>query len=265
MFSHVIIGQYVDGHSYLHRLDPRSKLLAILFFIIIIFLANNWTTYVLISAVAIGLVLLSRVSLRFIYRGLKPVFFLLVFTLVVHIIINKEGALVYEWGPFAVYEGGITNGVFICIRLLVIFLLTSLLTLTTPPLDLTDGLESLLRPFKRVGVPAHELALMMSISLRFIPTLLQETEKIMKAQMARGVDFKSGPITDRVKAIFPLLIPLFIHSFKRAEDLATAMESRGYRGGEGRTKIRVLQWTRKDSLVFIVISLIAIGLLLFRS
>ncbi|WP_078551198.1 energy-coupling factor transporter transmembrane component T family protein [Bacillus alkalicellulosilyticus] len=264
MFQHVIVGQYVKGHSIFHQMDPRSKLIAIFLLVLIVFLANNWLSYFVLIIFALLSIIISQVPLLYIYKGLKPIFLIIVFTMLMHLILNKEGAVVLEMGPFSVYESGITQGVFIALRLLIIVVLTSLLTLTTKPLDLTDGLEFLLQPLTRFRVPAHEIALMMSISLRFIPTLLQETEKILKAQMARGVDFSSGSIMQRMKAVIPLLIPLFISAFKRAEDLALAMESRGYRGGEGRTKLRELEWRKKDTSVLFIVCLFGFGLFLLR-
>ncbi|MBU8908585.1 energy-coupling factor transporter transmembrane component T family protein [Desertibacillus haloalkaliphilus] len=264
MFQNIIIGQYVSKESVIHRLDPRAKLAAIFILVIITFLANNWLSYGILASVAVVAILLSKVPVRFIYKGLKPIFIIIIFTFLLHLLLTKEGELIFTVGWFEVYEGGIMQGAFISLRLLLLVMITSLLTLTTTPIDLTDGLEFMLNPLKRVGLPAHELALMMSIALRFIPTLLQETEKISKAQMARGVDFTTGPFKERAKAIIPLLIPLFISSFKRAEELALAMESRGYRGGEGRTKLRQLQWRRNDTVLFIFILVIAIILLILR-
>lgn len=174
---------------------------------------------------------------------------------------TKEGAVVFEWKFITIYEEGIRQGIFISIRFLVLVFMTSILTLTTSPISITDGIEVLLNPLKAVKVPVHELALMMSISLRFIPTLMDETDKIMKAQMARGSDLSSGPIKDRIKAVVPLLVPLFVSAFKRAEDLATAMEVRGYRGGEGRTRYRKLKWDMSDT--FSIVLLVAMAVLLF--
>ncbi|WP_078429448.1 energy-coupling factor transporter transmembrane component T family protein [Alkalihalobacterium alkalinitrilicum] len=264
MFQHILIGQYVQGKSILHRLDPRAKLLAVFLLVIVVFIANSWVSYAVIIVFCFATILLSKVPIRYIYKGLRPILLLVLITLIIHLLLNKEGQLVFDWGPIKIYESGITQGVFISIRLLVLVIFTSLLTLTTKPMDLTDGLESILSPFKRFGLPAHELALMMSISLRFIPTLLQETEKIAKAQMARGVDFSSGPLKDRMKAFIPLLIPLFISSFKRAEDLALAMEARGYRGGDGRTKLRQLCWTFRDTTIVIVVISFGVGLFFLR-
>ncbi|WP_100406022.1 energy-coupling factor transporter transmembrane component T family protein [Bacillus solitudinis] len=265
MLQNVLIGQYVPVESLLHRLDPRSKLISVFLLVFVIFFANNWYANALIILFTGITILLSHVPLTFIYRGIKPILWLVLFTCALHVFLTKEGSLLVALGPLSIHEGGVMQGLFISIRLLVLVLLTSLVTLTTSPIMLTDGLESLLAPLKKIGVPAHDLALMMSIALRFIPTFLQETEKIMKAQMARGVDFTSGPITHRIKALIPLLVPLFISAFKRAEELALAMEARGYHGGEGRTKLRVLTWSWKDHIALSVCVLMCILVSLLRA
>lgn len=261
----MIIGKYVPGNSLIHRMDPRAKLLIVFFYVLVVFLANNLYGYTALGFYALTALLASRVPLRFILNGLKPVLFIIIFTFILHILMTKEGELLFEWGWFSVYEGGLLQGVFISLRFFFLILITTLLTLTTTPIQVTDGIESLLHPFKRFRFPVHELALMMSISLRFIPTLMDETEKIMKAQAARGIEFSSGPLKDRLQAVVPLLVPLFINSFKRAEELAIAMEARGYKGGEGRTKFRQLQWRGLDSLMLVILVLLAIVLFFIRS
>jgi energy-coupling factor transport system permease protein len=261
VLQNIIIGQYVVGTSIIHKLDARSKLTATFFFVIIVFLANNWLTYTLLFLTVFSAIFVSKVSPRYIYKGMKPIFFLVILMFILHGLMTKEGELLFSIGWFEIYLGGVIQGLFIALRLLLLIMMTTLLTLTTAPIELTDGLENMFNPLKKLNVPVHELALMMSISLRFIPTLLQETEKIMKAQMARGVDFSGGSITNRVKAIIPLLVPLFMQSFRRAEDLATAMEARGYRGGIGRTRLRELQWEFKDTIIIAII--IALGFILF--
>ena len=257
----MIFGRFIPGNSFIHRLDPRSKLIFVFAFIIIVFLANNTITYGLLLAFTLFVILLSRIRLYFILNGLKPVLLLMVFTFLLHMLFTREGAVVADFGFIKIYEEGLRQGIFISLRFLVLVFMTTVLTLTTSPILITDGIETLLGPLKKIKIPVHEFALMMSIALRFIPTLMDETDKIMKAQMARGSDLSAGPIGARLKAIVPLLIPLFISAFKRAEDLATAMEVRGYRGGEGRTKYRQLKWTWKDTFSIIVI--IAIGALLY--
>ncbi|CAH0202336.1 energy-coupling factor transporter transmembrane component T family protein [Peribacillus sp. YIM B13472] len=265
MLDKMIIGRYVPKNSLMHKMDPRAKLLLVFLFVCVVFLANNVVSYGLLAVFTILLISLSKIPLRYLYNGLKPIFFLIVFTFLLHILFTKEGELLFEYGWFEIYEGGLIQGFFISVRFTLLILVTSLLTLTTSPISITDGMEELLGPLKKWKMPVHELALMMSIALRFIPTLMEETEKIMKAQTARGVDFSSGPIKDRVKSIVPLLVPLFVSSFKRAEELATAMESRGYRGGEGRTKYRQLDWKTIDSLLMVSIGVLTVMLFLLRS
>jgi energy-coupling factor transport system permease protein len=265
MMDKMIIGRYVPADSLIHRLDPRSKLIIVFLFVCIIFLANNLFTYALIGIYTFFMLGLSRIPIRFLYAGLKPVLWLVLFTLLLQVFFTKEGSLLFELGPIKIYEEGVRQGIFISMRFFFLILMTSLLTLTTTPIEITDGLETLLHPLKKVRFPVHEMALMMSISLRFIPTLMQETDKIMKAQIARGVEFSSGPIKERIKAVIPLLIPLFVSSFKRAEELAIAMEARGYRGGEGRTKYRLLSWNLSDTLQLLILVILTILLILLRS
>lgn len=261
----MIFGRYIPGDSIVHRLDPRSKLLFVFAFIVVVFLANNVVTYGILLGLTLFVILLSKIRVYFLINGLKPVIFLMIFTLVLHLIMTKEGPVILDLRFMKIYEGGLRQGIFISLRFLMLVFMTSILTLTTSPISITDGLETLLHPFKRFKLPVHELALMMSISLRFIPTLMDETSKIMKAQMARGSDLSAGSIKDRLKAVVPLLVPLFVSAFKRAEDLATAMEVRGYRGGEGRTKYRQLKWAAKDTAILIVLALIALVLFMLRS
>lgn len=260
MMDSMIIGKYVPGHSLIHRMDSRSKLIMIFLFVFIVFLANNALTYVLLGLFTITIVLLTKLPVNFLIKGLKPVLWIILFTFILHLLVTKEGEILFDFGFFQIYEEGLRQGIYISLRFIFLILMTTILTLTTTPIEITDGMESLLAPFKKLGLPVHELALMMSISLRFIPTLMEETDKILKAQMARGVDFASGPIKNRIKAIVPLLVPLFISAFKRADELATAMEARGYQGGEGRTKLRQLNWKFLDTAVLVL--LIILGLLL---
>ncbi|MGE6489553.1 energy-coupling factor transporter transmembrane component T family protein [Paenisporosarcina sp. NPDC076898] len=265
MMEKMIFGRYIPGDSFVHKLDPRSKLVFVFLFIAIVFLANNAVTYAVILAFTLVTILLSRIRLYFLINGLKPIMFLLIFTFLLHIFFTKDGDLLWKWQFIEVYEEGLRQGIFISIRFLVLVFVTSILTLTTSPISITDGMEVLLNPFKRFKLPVHELALMMSISLRFIPTLMDETDKILKAQMARGSDISTGSIKERIKAVVPLLIPLFVSAFKRAEDLAVAMEVRGYRGGEGRTRYRQLKWDWRDSLVIVTLGILALLLWWLRS
>ncbi|MBG9576962.1 energy-coupling factor transporter transmembrane component T family protein [Cytobacillus firmus] len=265
MMDKMIFGRYVPAESVIHRMDPRSKLVLIFLFVCIVFLANNLLTYGLLTVYTFFMIALSKVPIRFIYTGLKPVLLLVIFTLFLHLFLTKEGEVLFRFGWITIYEEGLRQGIFISLRFFLLILMTSILTLTTTPIEITDGLESLLNPLNKVKFPVHELALMMSISLRFIPTLMQETDKIMKAQTARGADFTSGPIKECIKTIIPLLIPLFVSSFKRAEELAVAMESRGYRGGEGRTKYRQLNWGLKDTAMLAMLAALALVLFLLRT
>ncbi|MGD6943731.1 energy-coupling factor transporter transmembrane component T family protein [Cytobacillus gottheilii] len=265
MMEKMIFGRYVPAQSIIHRMDPRSKLILIFLFVCVVFIANNVYTYAALIIYTFAMILLSKVPVRFIIAGLKPVFLLVIFTLILHLFLTREGAIIFELGPITIYEEGLRQGIFISLRFFLLILMTSILTLTTTPIEITDGLETLLGPLKKVKFPVHELALMMSISLRFIPTLMGETDKIMKAQTARGVDFSGGPIKERVKAVIPLLIPLFVSSFKRAEELATAMEARGYRGGEGRTKYRQLSWRMTDTMMLLLLAALSVILILLRT
>lgn len=261
----MIFGRFIPGNSFIHLLDPRSKLVFVFIFVIITFVANNTVTYAMLLVLTFMTILLSRIRLYFLINGLKPVLFILFFTFIVHILLTREGPVVMDLGFMQIYEQGLRQGIYITVRFLVLVFMTSILTLTTSPISLTDGLEVLLNPLKKFKLPVHEVALMMSIALRFIPTLIDETDKIAKAQMARGSDLSAGSFSDRVKAVVPLLVPLFVSSFKRAEDLATAMEVRGYRGGEGRTRYRQLKWQVRDTIAMILLLIIAVLLLVFRS
>ncbi|MFC0525744.1 energy-coupling factor transporter transmembrane component T family protein [Pontibacillus salicampi] len=265
MNNSMVIGQYVPGESFIHRLDPRTKISIIFFFVIIVFLANSLASYTLLTLFAICSVVITRIPLGFISKGLKPVWFIIIFTFLLHVFMTKEGEVMFELFSYPIYSGALVQGVSISLRFFLLILVTSMLTLTTTPISITDAVEDLLGPLKKVRFPVHELALMMSISLRFIPTLMQETEKISKAQASRGVDFRSGPIKERVKAVVPLLVPLFVSAFKRAEELAMAMEARGYQGGEGRTKLRELKLETKDFLALGLFILLVIGLFFTRN
>ncbi|MDC0765045.1 energy-coupling factor transporter transmembrane protein EcfT [Brevibacillus sp. HB1.4B] len=261
MLQNIAIGQYVPGQSFLHRADPRSKLLFIILFATLIFLANNTVTYAILIGFTLYAALLSRLSLSYILKSLKPVWILILFTVVLHIFITKGGTVYFQWGWFTVEEEGVRQAIFISLRLGLLILISSLLTLTTSPIDLTEGLERLLGPLGKIGIPVHDIALMMSIALRFIPTLMEETDKIIKAQTARGANFTSGSLVRRAKNLIPIAIPLFVSAFRRAEELALAMEARGYRGGVGRTRLNKLTFTWRDGIVAVasVILVIVIG------
>lgn len=265
MMENMIFGRYIPLDSTLHRMDPRAKLLLVFLYIAVVFIPNNVITYTILIIYTLLMIFASKVRLGFLLDGLKIILWLILFTLILHLFLTKGGDVLFQIGPIEVYEGGVRQGIFISLRFFLLVIMTSLLTITTTPIEITDGIEYLLNPLKKIHFPVHELALMMSISLRFIPTLMQETDKIMKAQTARGVEFSTGPFKERIKAVIPLLIPLFISSFKRAEELAVAMEARGYRGGEGRTKYRQLHWRTADTLMLLLLFLLTIILFLLRS
>lgn len=243
------LGQYYPGNSFLHKMDPRAKILCTMIFICAIFLANNPWSYLVVTLFTALCISLSGVPFRLIVKAVKPLWVILVFTLVIHLL-TTPGTEIFRLGPVKITEEGVKNGVFMTLRLVFLIAFSSLLTYTTSPIVLTDGIEALLMPFRRFGVPAHELAMMMTIALRFIPTLLEETDRIMKAQSSRGADFTAGNIWQKAKSMVPLLVPLFISAFRRADDLATAMEARCYRGGEGRTKMHRLVYTGNDRIAF---------------
>lgn len=263
--NNMIIGQYVPGDSFVHRLDPRTKITIIFIFVFIVFFANNFLSYTILTVFALLSMFITRIPIRFILKGLTPIWFLIIFTFLLHIIVTKEGNVLLEIFNFKIYSKGLIQGFAISMRFFLLILVTSLLTLTTTPMEITDAIEDMLNPLKKVKFPVHELALMMSISLRFIPTLMQETDKISKAQASRGVDFRTGPIKQRINAIVPLLIPLFVSAFKRAEELAMAMEARGYKGGEGRTKLRELKIQKIDIYIYLLFSLVIAGLFMTRN
>lgn len=264
MMDKLIFGRFIPGDSVIHNMDPRAKLLASFYFIGIIFLCNNWQSYLLMFAFTLGVIVLSKVSVKFFIRGVKPLIWLILFTVILQVLFTRGGTVYFEWGIISLTQFGLMNGAFIFCRFVLIIFMSTLLTLTTPPLALSDAIEYLLRPLKVLKFPAHEVSLMLSIALRFVPTLMDETEKIMNAQRARGVDFGEGNLAQKMKAIVPLLIPLFVSSFNRAEDLAIAMEARGYQGGEGRTKYRVLHWQFKDTLVIFVFVILTVALVFLR-
>ena len=250
MLTDMTLGQYYPGNSFLHKMDPRAKILCTMIFICAIFLANNPWSYLVVTLFTALCISLSGVPFRLIVKAVKPLWVILVFTLVIHLL-TTPGTEIFRLGPVKITEEGVRNGVFMTLRLVFLIAFSSLLTYTTSPIVLTDGIEALLMPFRRFGVPAHELAMMMTIALRFIPTLLEETDRIMKAQSSRGADFTAGNIWQKAKSMVPLLVPLFISAFRRADDLATAMEARCYRGGEGRTKMHRLVYTGNDRIAFV--------------
>jgi len=247
VLNNITFGQYFPGTSFLHRLDPRTKIVGTILFISSIFLAESAFAYSTLFLFTIVAIAVSHIPLRFIIRSLRPLWIIILLTFMIHIF-STPGLILLTWGPVTVTQEGLKQGILMSARLIFLIIISSLLTFTTSPIVLTDGIEYLLSPFRRIGLPAHELAMMMTIALRFIPTLLEETDRIMKAQMARGADFSSGNIVRRAKNMIPLLIPLFISAFRRADELATAMEARCYRGGENRTRMKELAMTGLDGI-----------------
>lgn len=251
MLKDITIGQYFPGETFIHKLDPRIKLLIIGLFITSLFFINSFFPYIFIFGFIILVITISKVPFKFILKGLKPLLFIILITFSINVFMTK-GEVLYTLGPLTITKEGLGQAVFMALRLILLITGTSLLTLTTSPIALTDAIEMLLSPFKKIGLPAHELAMMMTIALRFIPTLLEETDKIMKAQMARGADFESGNILRRAKNLVPLLVPLFINAFRRADELATAMEARCYRGGDHRTRLNELKLKATDILTLVL-------------
>lgn len=258
MLQNITIGQYFPGTSFLHKMDPRAKIVGTTLFIVAIFLANTAIAYGLVAAFTLLCMGISRLPLRLLWTSIKPLWIIIVFTMGIHVF-TTPGTVVWEYSWIHITYEGLSMGFQMGARLVFLILFSSLLTYTTSPIRLTDGIEHLLTPFKRIGVPAHELAMMMTIALRFIPTLLDETDRIMKAQSARGADFVTGSIVQRAKNMVPLLVPLFISAFRRADELATAMEARCYRGGVNRTRMKELSITSYDYIgvgVVVVITII---------
>lgn len=250
MIRDITLGQYYPAESPIHRLDPRVKITATLLFIIELFIVDNFLGFAICAAVLGIVIAVSRVPLRFILRGMKPILFILFFTFALNIFMVR-GEVIWEWGFLHITKEGIRIAVFMAVRLMLLITGSSMLTLTTKPLNLTDGMERMLSPFAKLGFPAHEIAMMMTIALRFIPTLLEETDKIMKAQQARGADFESGNLIRRAKALVPVLVPLFVSAFRIAQDLAMAMEARCYRGGSGRTRLHEMKLKAWDIAAFV--------------
>lgn len=252
MLKDFTLGQYFPGTSFLHQLDPRCKIIATLIVIVAIFLAESLPAYGLITVFILLCFFISHLPLKLILKSLKPLWVIIILTMGIHVF-TTSGTVIWQWGILHITWEGIRQGALMTARLIYLIVFSSLLTYTTSPIVLTDGIEHLLNPFRRVGVPAHELAMMMTIALRFIPTLLEETDRIMKAQTARGANFTSGSIMQRGRNMIPLLVPLFVSAFRRADDLATAMEARCYRGGEGRTRMHELAYTFRDTIAMIVV------------
>ena len=263
MLTDIMLGQYFPGNSAVHKLDPRSKIVLALAFISAIFLAANYTAYVVVGLFICFVTLISGIPFKIILRSIKPLWIILLLTAGIHLFMTPGTPLV-EWGPLSITTEGVRQAVQMSARLVYLILISSLLTFTTSPIALTDAIERLLSPLKIVKLPVHELAMMMTIALRFVPTLLEETDRIMKAQMARGADFSSGNILKRGQNLVPILVPLFISAFRRADELATAMEARCYRGGDNRTRMKELKLGLRDVVAALVIGILIAGLAWLR-
>lgn len=265
MMRDITLGQYFPGTSVLHRSDPRMKLILTLIFIVFVFLAKSLWAYVWLFVFTFSLLIVSRLPVKVILKGLKPVLFIIAITVIFNLFLTKGEDLLFEWKFIHIYFEGVMFAVYMIIRIVCLILGTSvILTYTTSPVDLTDGIEQLLSPLKKIKIPVHEFAMMMSIALRFIPTLTEETEKIMNAQKARGADLSSGGLIKRAKALIPILIPLFVSSLRRADELATAMECRCYRGGDGRTRMKRLKYSPRDLVLFLVFAVFGTGIILLN-
>ena len=265
MLKDITLGQYFPGQSVIHRLDPRTKLTMLVVYIVALFLAEGWVSYGLVFLFLAVVIRLSTIPLKSILRGMKPLVMILIFTGVLNLFFTQDGEVLVKFWVLTVTSGGLSRALMMMARILMLISGTFLLTYTTSPIALTDGLEALMNPLKKVGVPVHELSMMMSIALRFIPTLIEETDKIMSAQKARGADFESGSLTDRAKALIPILVPLFISAFRRADELATAMECRCYQGGEGRTKMKQLHYHREDFLSYCAGAVLLVAVIVLKT
>ena len=263
MLKDITLGQYFPGDTVAHKLDPRTKILLVVLYIIALFSAKGILTYGIMALCLLSCVLISRVGFHALVRGLRPVLFILLFTALLNLLFTPGERVLLELGPLRVSDAGIRIAVFMTLRIILLIMGTFLMTYTTSPISLTDGLERLLNWMKRFRVPVHELAMMMSIALRFIPTLIEETDKIMSAQKARGADLESGNLVQKAKAMIPILVPLFLSAMRRADELATAMECRCYHGGEGRTKLHVLQYARRDYAALTIGVVICAGVIAF--
>lgn len=251
MIRDITLGQYYRTDSFIHKLDPRTKIIGAFVLIIDLFIFKNPLAYVLAAIFLLSIIKISKVPFRYIVKGLKPIILLIGFTVVCQIVFNKSGNILINTKFIRIYSGGVYSALFLASRIVLLVIGTSMMTYTTTPNQLTDGLESIMKPLKIFRLPVHDIAMIMSIALRFIPILLEECDKIMKAQMARGADFESGNIVVRCRNMVPILVPLFISAFRRANDLALAMESRCYKGGEGRSKMKPLKYNGTDTIAFL--------------
>ena len=259
----ITLGQYYPGSSWIHKLDPRVKIMATILYIVALFVVDDFIGFAIAAAGLASVIIISKVPLSYILRGLKPVFLIISFTLIINMFMIKGEVLASFW-IFEITREGLRTAIFMAIRLILLIIGSSLLTLTTKPISLTDGIEALLSPFKKIGLPAHDLAMMMTIALRFIPTLMEETDKIMKAQQARGADFESGNLMSRAKALIPILVPLFISAFRIAHDLAMAMEARCYGCDIKRTRMNGMKFAGRDVAASILYVLFLAAIILQR-
>ena len=264
MLKDITLGQYFPKDTFVHRLDPRTKLLLVIVYIVALFLCEQIFSYALMLAFLVAAVVTSRIRPNALFRGLKPLLFIIVFTALINLIFSDGDTVLVEFWVITVTKEGLFNAFFLVLRIMLLVMGTFLLTYTTSPIALTDGLESLLSPLKKVRFPVHELAMIMSIALRFIPTLIEETDKIISAQKARGADFESGNLLRRAKALVPILVPLFVSAFRRADELATAMECRCYHGGEGRTKLKQLHYHLRDLTAFLIGAAVLAAVIVLR-
>lgn len=260
MLKDVTLGQYFPGETSVHKLDPRTKLVLVIVYIVALFLAKGAASYALVAACLLAVIGISKIHLKVIVKSLKPLLLIIVLTALLNLFYGSGEPLVQFW-IFKITKQGIENAVFMVLRIALLVAGTFMLTYTTSPIALTDGLESLLGPLKKLGAPVHELAMMMCIALRFIPTLIEETDKIMSAQKARGADFETGNLFQRARALLPLLVPLFVSAFRRADELAVAMECRCYHGDEGRTRMKQLTWCTRDTLAMVWSALVLAGVI----
>ncbi len=250
--ANITIGAYYPAKSKIHSLDPRTKILGVIFLVVVLFMLENFYSYFFMGVLVYALIKISKVPPKMLLKGLRGILFIALFTTVLNVLFTQGETVLLSFGVINITLEGIFVAIKTVARLTMLIMISSIMTLTTAPIALTDGIESLLKPFKKIGVPAHEIAMMMTIALRFIPTLMEELEKIMKAQMSRGAEFDTGGILQKAKSLIPVLVPLFISSFRRSDELAMAMEARCYRGDIGRTRMKVLTYGKNDMLAWII-------------
>ena len=264
MIKDITIGQYFPGESFIHKLDARAKLIVVFLALVEIFLCKNFLSLALIVLFAIVSVAISKISFKVVFKGMKMIYFIIVLTSVLQIFYNDSGTVLLEWWKLKITTGGIFTAIFMAIRIICLILVSSLLTYTTSPTTLTDGISRLLSPLNKIKVPVDTLSMMMTIALRFIPTLIEEIDKIMNAQKARGADLDSGNLVQRAKALVPIFIPLFVNSFRRAYELAFAMECRCYNGNNKRTRMKQMKFTWRDAVAFVIVAVMLAGIILLN-